>query len=74
MTVKDFIKIIQDKNLEDYEIIEIDLDDSYKHGDIVLWKNHKILPYSEYRDFYNHNKPAEAYDHVYLLIWTLVIL
>lgn len=64
MKCKDLIKIIQEHNLEEWDIIDIDLDDTFAHGDIVVWKNHSYLPHPEYSDFFDHDEPAEVYDRI----------
>ena len=63
MKCKDLIKIIQDQQLEDYEIFDIDLDYTFKTGDFALAKNFQVLPYPEYKDVFT-DLPAERYDHV----------
>ena len=63
MKCKDLVKIIQDLNLEDYDIFGIDLDYMFKIGDISVGTNCKQLPYPQYKDIFTH-LPAESYDQV----------
>lgn len=63
MKCKDLIKIIQDQQLEDYDIFAIDLDYVFKTGNLALAKNFQILPYPQYKDIYS-GLEAERYDYV----------
>lgn len=67
MKCKDLIKIIQDLELEDWDIYAIDLDDAYKVGDISVGTNQKILPYPEYKDAFTLLKAA-SYDQIYIAV------
>lgn len=67
MKCKDLVKIIQDLNLEDYEIFDISLDYTFRTGDISLGINWKTLPYPQYKDVFTLLE-AESYDHVSLVI------
>lgn len=67
MKCKDLIKIIQDQQLEDYDIFAIDLDYSFETGDFALAKNFQILPYPQYKDIYS-DLEAERYDHVSIVV------
>lgn len=64
MKCKDLIEIIKEHNLEELDIIDIDLDDAFEEGEIVVRKNHSDLSYPEHTDFFDHDEPAEVYDRI----------
>lgn len=63
MKCKDLVKIIQDLELEDYEIYCIDLDYMRETGYFSIGTNWKLLPYPQYKELFTH-LTAESFDHV----------
>ncbi len=61
MTCEDLIKIIESENVKDAEIFYVDLDFDQDTGYLNLGRNHKILPYPEFKDLYTELM-AEEYD------------